>query len=175
MSQVKVHFVSITSIAVLVGVLSADLAVSPMVLANESSSNPPQIPTDTQNAHWQHLVRDDEMLAQSGGGEVNAGMSRLGAVGYELFIVTTSNPQGAAGFHFFRRSPWIQPVQRPRFEHQRLSQSEIGDLAEGLFDDGLIALERVGWRLVAITHTEGGGVGWYYFSRDLTDGPPPLD
>lgn len=140
---------------------TANSLATPMLPASQSPEDSAAMTTH----HWQHLVRDDLALRSLGGQDAIAGMNALGALGYELYMVTTSSDEGAAGFHFFRREPWSQPIDRPKFEYARLSHTEMENLGGDNFDRGMASFERDRWRLIAITQTRSGGVGWYYFVR----------
>ena len=142
---------------------TANSLATPMLPASQSPEDSAAMTTH----HWQHLVRDDLALRSLGGQDAIAGMNVLGALGYELYMVTTSSDEGAAGFHFFRREPWNQPVDRPKFEYNRLSHTDLEGLGGGDFDAGLAAFETDRWQLIQITQTRSGGIGWYYFVRPL--------
>lgn len=123
-------------------------------------------PTDAGPApHWRFVRHDPTTLKQLGGGDMTAGMNKLGDVGYELFI-TTANDLGATGWLYFRQSPWIAPMQRPKFEYKVLDDQAITDLGHNSFGDGLTKLENEGWQLLAITSDKGGGAGWHFFFRE---------
>ena len=124
-------------------------------------------PDSAPNSSTFKYVRQDvESLKTLGGGDMIQGMNKLGDLGYELFIVTTSSEQGAAGWHFFRLSPWNLPINRPKFEYKQMDDAAITDLGLNSYDEGLAKLEKEGWQLVAITTMKNGGVGWYYFLRE---------
>lgn len=125
------------------------------------------VPTEAGPApHWRFQRHDPESLKQLGGGDLTAGLNKLGEVGFELFIVTSANDQGAAGWFYLRQPPWITPMPRPSLEYRALDDPQIAQLGKGNYADGLISLENDGWRLVAITLTKGGGSGWTYFMRE---------
>lgn len=131
-------------------------------------------PTDAGPApHWRFLRHDPEGLKQLGGGDLTAGLNRLGEGGFELFIVTSANDQGGPGWFYLRQSPWIAPRERPKLEYRVLDDPQIVQLGQGDYADGLAALGKDGWHLVAITTTKGGGAGWSYFSRERPAAPPP--
>ncbi|WP_295436985.1 hypothetical protein [uncultured Thiodictyon sp.] len=127
---------------------------------------PAATPTDAgPSAHWRFLRHDPDSLARLGGGDMVAGMNKLGEVGFELFIVTTANDQGAAGWLYFRQSPWHRPLPQPSIEYKLIDDQGITDLGPNSFADGLIKLENDGWQLAAIT-TRNGGAGWHFFFRN---------
>lgn len=120
-----------------------------------------------QSATWQHVRMDEVELAKLGGGSVEAGMNKLGAKGYELFIVTSSMKTAQAGYHFFKRPPWNKPLARPAVEYLRVDAGAIAKRGNGSFNDGLTEIERDRWELVAITTSETGACGLHYFRRPV--------
>lgn len=124
------------------------------------------VPTDAGPApHWRFMRHDLTTLKQLGGGDMTAGMNKLGDVGYELFI-TTANDQGATGWLYFRQSPWVAPMERPKLEYKVLDDQAVTDLGRNSFGDGLTKLADEGWQLLAITSDRRGGAGWHFFSRE---------
>jgi hypothetical protein len=124
-------------------------------------------PDSAPNAsNFDYVRRDGEALAKLGGGNAIAGMNKLGDLSYELFIVTTSGNDGAAGWFIFRKFPWNLPIDRPKFEYRQMDGSSIASLANNSFDDGLTRLSREGWQLMAVTNAKAGDIGWYYFMRE---------
>ncbi|WP_295622591.1 hypothetical protein [uncultured Lamprocystis sp.] len=129
--------------------------------------SPAATPTDAgSSSHWRFLRHDRDSLRQLGGGDMVAGMNTLGEVGYELFIVTTMNDQGADGWLYFRQAPWNRPMPQPPIEYKVIDDQGITDLGQDSFADGLITLANDRWQLAAITTKKGGGTGWHFFYRD---------
>jgi hypothetical protein len=139
------------------------------VLGSQAADNPAvgRDPTDSPFSDtWQYARKDENGLMKIGNGSLEGGLNVLGEMGYELFIVTTSSDKGAAGYHYFRRSPWQRPMgNRPRLEYKRIDSASLEELGSGSFDDGLTKLEKEHWQLIAVTTVKGGGVGYHYFMR----------
>jgi hypothetical protein len=120
------------------------------------------------SSHWRFVRNDAVGLKELGDGDMVAGMNKLGAIGYELFIVTTANDTGAAGWLYFRQSPWNMPMERPKIEYKQVGDEDITKLGDNDYNTGLMRLEGDNWQLIAVTTTKNGGVGWSYFMR-VTD------
>jgi hypothetical protein len=150
----------------------AGLFAALLVMGPAAPQHPGTTPTDAGPApHWRYLRHDPASLMRLGDGDLQAGLNRLGEVGMELFLVTTANPEGAAGWLYFRQAPWTSPLPQPRVEYKVLDDPAITSAGDGDYGSGLNHLARQGWTLVAITTTAGGGVGFSYFLRDQsTDG-----
>lgn len=130
-------------------------------------------PTEAGQApYWRFQRHDLESLRQLGGGDLTAGLNKLGEVGFELFIVTSGNDQGAAGWLYLRQSPWTTPMPRPGLEYRVLDDPQITGLGNGNYADGLTSLGRDGWQLVAITVAKGGASGWTFFMRERPAAAP---
>lgn len=151
----------------------AGMIAALLVLGPAAAQRPGTTPTDAGPApHWRYLRHDPASLMRLGDGELQAGLNRLGEVGMELFLVTTANPEGAAGWLYFRQAPWTSPLPQPRLEYQVLDDPAITRAGDGDYGSGLNRLARQGWKLVAITTTAGGGAGFSYFLREASmDGP----
>lgn len=117
------------------------------------------------NKTVQHLRLDEETLRKLGGDSIDAGLNKLGAFGFELFIVTSIQETGAAGFHYLKRQPWTAATPRPMVEYKRLDSAQIEKLGGGSFDAGVGSLEKDDWELIALTTNAKGGAGFHYFKR----------
>lgn len=132
------------------------------LLVVQGSAQTEILPT---NKTVQHLRLDEETLRKLGGDSIDAGLNKLGTVGFELFVVTSIQETGAAGFHYLKRQPWTAATPRPMFEYKRLDSAQIEKLGGGMFDAGIGSLEKDDWELMALTTNSKGGAGYHYFKR----------
>lgn len=141
-----------------------------VVLAGFGQSAPPPVrdgvppPDSLESYTWQHVVLDEPGLTRRGNGSFEAGMNALGELGYELFLVTCNNENGAAAYHYFKRPPSNRPT-RPHYEYRRLDYGAIVQLGNSDFKEGLNAIEKEKWELIAVTQLKTGAVGFHYFKR----------
>ncbi len=117
------------------------------------------------NKTVEHVRKDEDSLRKIGKDSIDAGLNAYGALGFELFAVTSIPETGAAGFHYLKRQPWTAETLRPMFEYKRLDSGEIEKLGAGEFGAGLAELEKDNWELVALTTNAKGAVGFHYFKR----------
>ena len=117
------------------------------------------------NKTVEHARKDEDSLRKIGKDSIDAGLNAYGALGFELFAVTSIPDTGAAGFHYLKRQPWTAETPRPAFEYKRLDSGEIEKLGAGEFGAGLAVLEQDNWELVALTTNAKGAVGFHYFKR----------
>lgn len=160
-------------IMILVGLTLA--VAAPFVRAEPDRTNglPGSAPREgVPTSHWTFVRHDPVSLKELGGGDVVKGMNRLGEQGFELFLVTTSDDTGKAGWFYFRQSPWNLPVPRPKLEYRQMDDTEINALAPASYNDALDKIAQDGWQLIAITTTKGGGTGWTYFMREYRPSVP---
>ncbi len=160
----RIHLHRAARALVLAALIAGALGPTPAPVSAQVQG---RTPTEAGQApYWRFQRHDLESLRQLGGGDLTAGLNKLGEVGFELFIVTSGNDQGAAGWLYLRQSPWTTPMPRPAMEYRVLDDPQITALGNGNYADGLTSLGRDGWQLVAITVAKGGGSGWSFFMRE---------
>ena len=112
----RIHLHRAARALVLAALIAGALGPTPAPVSAQVQG---RTPTEAGQApYWRFQRHDLESLRQLGGGDLTAGLNKLGEVGFELFIVTSGNDQGAAGWLYLRQSPWTTPRPRPAMEYR---------------------------------------------------------
>ncbi|MCE9531320.1 MAG: hypothetical protein K8T89_09395 [Planctomycetes bacterium] len=162
-SVIMLRYVRVSVLATAILLISANVS---------RAQNQPPAALDSMNpafpsSHWEHLRWDVPQIEKFGGGNYTKGINKLGAAGYQLLGVTSMNDNGAAGYHLFKRQPWNKPFARPQFEYIVENDSSLLERGDKNLHDGLANVERDEWELIAHTQTKNGGIGCYFFTRQV--------